>query len=525
MNLNETTTLSSSINSAPPSPSPSPSTTTRKRRIADVLTPCLIETSVSIVLGTAGYFGYHLGVINAPIDVVISHFENRSCRAVVVASASASIFGTHLRCVRGENLYALGFALFAVGGFVGSIVAGFPADTIGRKWTLVLNNVFAVAGALMMALSSSFWLFLAGRFVSGFASGIGITVGQVYLSEISPASIRGLVGTFFELGVVGFIFLSEILGIPEVLGTRENDGWRYLFGLTVVLSGAQLFSLPFFPRSPRHLYLHQNEKRKAADALRRLHGANNVASALVELQTEKETATEAKVTLADFFRLPHLRYPLLVNFGIRFARQISGVNAVVFYSTKLFEESGLASPAIVTILVGVFLILLTVLVAWKVDSIGRRSLLLYGFGIIMISNMCVTIGLCFKVGFYSDHKVGSGITLPDILTIASSLLLSAGFAIGPGPVSWISGSEVFNQGPRVRAVGLIELANWVSIGAMGYAFPSFFDFFYPYGMIVLAGVAGIAWIFVYVYMFETKGKSVNEITKKIRDRANGRVSR
>ena len=69
MNLNETTTLSSSINSAPPSPSPSPSTTTRKRRIADVLTPCLIETSVSIVLGTAGYFGYHLGVINAPIDV------------------------------------------------------------------------------------------------------------------------------------------------------------------------------------------------------------------------------------------------------------------------------------------------------------------------------------------------------------------------------------------------------------------------------------------------------------------------
>eukprot|EP00118_Oscarella_pearsei_P009466 m.54688 g.54688 ORF g.54688 m.54688 type:complete len:502 (+) comp34391_c0_seq1:115-1620(+) len=466
----------------------------------------LVGTALSIVLGSAAQYGYQLGVINALMDVVVSEFENRTC---------LSSLEKHPDCSRGENLYALGVAALSIGGLFGSLLGGFPADVFGRKWSLLVNNILAVLGAVLMSLSNSYFVFVMGRVVIGFNLGISTTIGPVYLAEVAPVRLRGMIGSLFQLGTVVFIFLSELLGIRQALGSQAGNRWRYLLGVPVFLAFAHLVTSPFFPESPRYLYIMKGNKEEAAAALRRLHGASCVPAALEELKIEKEIkAASDRVTCLDLFRNPYVRFPLLVTFGLQIVRQLSGINGVINYSTKLFEQSSLPSSSILTASVGGTFILMTLISVWLIERTGRRTLLLYGFAIMMVFEICLTITFCFEEGFRNNPSVSG--TPFGVLTVISTLLILAGFAIGPGPVPWLLGPELFTQVPRVRAVSLAGLFNWAGNGIVGYSFPFVFDYLYPYGMALFAGLSGLSWLFVYFYVPETKGQTVKEIASKIR---------
>ncbi|XP_065842759.1 solute carrier family 2, facilitated glucose transporter member 3-like [Oscarella lobularis] len=490
-----------------PNDAPRNSTTSRNATIL------LIGTAVSIVSGSATQFGYQTGVMNAPMDVIISEFVNSSCNSATARDDSPA------ECRRGVNLYALAVSIYAFGGFVGALIGGQIADRIGRKLTLLINNAFALAGALMMALSHSFPLLTAGRFIIGINGGISTTIAPVYLAEVAPVRLRGALGTAFQVGVVSFIFISQLLGIPQALGTRSHDLWRFLFGLPVLLSCIQLVSLPFLCESPRYLFLKKKDVHLAEKALRKLHGKDDVTSALAELQLEADrAAAEPHVSYLNLFRNPYLRYPLFINFGLQLSQQLSGINGVFYYSTKIFKHVGVASAAATTTLVGVVLIIFTLFAVWLMDRSGRRTLLLYGLGSMVLFHLCISVAFCFQVGFYSGHKEIDSVTAPGVIAVLSSLLIVAGFALGPGPIPWLIGPELFTQAPRVKAVSLAGLVNWTGNGIVGYLFPTIFDSLYPYAMVLFAGLCGLFWLFTYYYVPETKGQSVEEVTSKLKDR-------
>jgi SP family facilitated glucose transporter-like MFS transporter 1 len=134
-------------------------------------------------------------------------------------------------------LWAFTVALFAVGGCIGGVSNGFFADRFGRKTSLLLNNVLGILGALLMGLSKpsrSYEMIMVGRFLIGLNCGLNSGLCPMYINELSPVRIRGAVGVLFQLGATFSIFLSQVLGLPELLGNK--DYWALLLGKYNILS-------------------------------------------------------------------------------------------------------------------------------------------------------------------------------------------------------------------------------------------------------------------------------------------------
>ncbi|XP_062505565.1 solute carrier family 2, facilitated glucose transporter member 3-like [Corticium candelabrum] len=470
----------------------------------DKVTLLLVSSALSVVLGSSAQYGYQIGVLNSPMDLIIGIYENTTHSSQDSSDSSSS---------NGKHLYALAVAIFAIGGLIGAFISAKMADTLGRKPTMLLNNILAVAGSIIMALSSGFPMLIGGRFVIGINGGITTGLAPMYLTEISPIRVRGVYGLLNQLGITAFIFISQLLGLPKLLGNKHL--WRLLFGFPLVLVTIQLLTLPFCPESPRYLYLCKHKQKEAADALRRLRGTTNVQRELNELQSElQKEESVSQVSYAQLFCDGGLRRPLLISFGLQFCQQLSGILGVFYYSTAIFKEAGLSLGSIATVITSFSLIPMTIIAVRLMERVGRRTLMLYGLGGMMIFHMCLTIAFCFQVGFNLDKS--DGITVPGVLAVVSSVLLVSSFAIGPGGIPWMIVAELFTQGPRALAVSLSGIVNWLLNGLIGYTFPFILDHLYPYAMLLFAAICGVLWLFVYVYVPETKHKTVEETAEYFR---------
>ncbi|XP_053390309.1 solute carrier family 2, facilitated glucose transporter member 1-like, partial [Mercenaria mercenaria] len=207
----------------------------------------------SAVMGSVE-FGYNTGVINAP-ETQIKTFIN-------VTNYNRT--GNPMTDVTITSLYAVIVAIFAVGGMVGGLAAGWWADYFGRKYGMMLNNVIGIAACLMLYLSrtaTSYEMIIIGRLLVGFSCGVFTGLTPMYLSEISSSSNRGALGTLHQLGVVVGLLLSQVLGFPEILG--NVDYWNLLLGIGLVPCAIQLLTMPMCPESPRFLLLTKNKEIKS----------------------------------------------------------------------------------------------------------------------------------------------------------------------------------------------------------------------------------------------------------------------
>ena len=155
-------------------------------------------------------------------------------------------------------------AIFCIGGMMGGSMVGFVSGWLGRKGGLLLNNVLVLVAALLMGLSKyagSFQMLIAGRLIIGINSGLNAGLAPMYLSEIAPVSLRGAVGTVYQLIITISILLSQVLGMSSVLGTE--GGWPLLLALTVVPAVFQVLTLPWCPESPKFLLLDKDDEMAA----------------------------------------------------------------------------------------------------------------------------------------------------------------------------------------------------------------------------------------------------------------------
>lgn len=463
----------------------------------DGLTSYLTFVIFTAVLGMF-QFGYNTGVINSPQENI-----ERFIREVYKGRN-----GEEMGKEEATRLFSVAVSLFAIGGMLGGFSGGVVADKLGRKRGMWFNNILGLLGAGFMGFAEgagSYEMLFVGRFLIGVNCGLNTSLCPLYVSEIAPVNLRGGLGTVNQLGVATGLVLSQVLGIETVLGSDST--WHVLLLLSGVGSILQGIFLPFCPESPRYLLITKQDEDTARTALIKLRATNQIEDFLEEMrQEERAERSETKITMKQLIFSPTLRAPLIVGIVLHLSQQFSGINAVFYYSTSIFKDSGLSedSAKTATIGIGVIMVVMTLISIPLMDKAGRRTLHLYGLAGMFVFSIILTISLSQDVSWVS------------YISVASTFLYVMSFAIGPGSIPWMIVSELFSQGPRPAAVSIAVLINWLANFIVGIGFPSMQDALKQYSFIPFTILLAIFWIFTYAKVPETKNRTFEEIAALFR---------
>ncbi|XP_028298631.1 solute carrier family 2, facilitated glucose transporter member 3a isoform X1 [Gouania willdenowi] len=457
------------------------------------VTGYLLFSLSTAVIGSL-QFGYNTGVINAP-EQKLRWFFNATWMERYGEPISPSTV---------TIVWSVAVAIFSVGGMVGSFSVGVMANRFGRRRSMFLVNILALIGGLLMGfctLCSSYEMVIAGRLVIGLFCGLFTGLTPMYVGEVSPTPLRGAFGTLHQLGVVVGILIAQIFGLEALLGSQKM--WPLLLALTVAPAVLQCILLPFCPESPRFLLINLKQEEQARQALVRLRGVEDVSKDMQEMKEESaKMAAEKKVTIAELFRSASYRQPLLVAIMLQLSQQLSGINAVFYYSTGIFESAGVKQPIYATIGAGIVNTIFTVVSLFLVEKAGRRTLHLLGLGGMAISALLMTISLLMK------H-----IPVMSYMAIVAVMLFVAMFEIGPGPIPWFIVAELFSQGPRPAAMAVAGCCNWTANFLVGMSFPKLVEWCGPWVFLIFVVFLVIFFIFTFIKVPETKGKTFDEIAQ------------
>uniref|UniRef100_A0A8C0H3B3 Solute carrier family 2, facilitated glucose transporter member 4 n=1 Tax=Chelonoidis abingdonii TaxID=106734 RepID=A0A8C0H3B3_CHEAB len=444
------------------------------------ITSTLVLSVFTAVLGSL-QCGYNIGVINAPQKIIEQNYN-----ATWLARHNASIELSTL-----TTLWSLSVAIFSIGGMISSFLVGVRA--------MIINNALAFLGGALMGLAKlgcSYEMMILGRFLIGAYSGLVSGLVPMYVGEISPTHLRGALGTLHQLALVIGILIAQVFGLDSLLGSPEL--WPLLLGLTVAPSALQLVLFPFCPESPRYLYIIRNKESKAKESLKRLTGCSDVSEALTEMKEEKRRMDmERKVSITQLFRCRIYRQPLLIAVVLQLSQQLSGINAIFYYSTSIFESAGLEQPVFATIGAGAINAAFTVVSLFLVERAGRRTLHLVGLAGMMVCAVVMTAALVY-------------------ISMVAIFGFVAFFEIGPGPIPWFIVAELFSQGPRPAAMAVAGGCNWTCNFIIGMAFQSMADACGPYVFLIFAALLLGFFLFTYFKVPETRGRTFDQIAAAFR---------
>ncbi|XP_069833512.1 solute carrier family 2, facilitated glucose transporter member 9-like isoform X2 [Dendropsophus ebraccatus] len=215
----------------------------------------LIMAALVAGLGSSFMYGYNLSVVNAPASY-IRQFYNESWSTrynYIISSNTISI------------MWSVTVSIFAIGGLIGALIVTPMVNKLGRKKTLLINNVFFTLVATILMSTAHIAgvpeMLIIGRFIMGVDGGIALSTLPMYLNEISPKRIRGSLGQITSILICVGVFIGQVLGLPEIFGTESL--WPCAFGFILIPAVIQVAILPFFPESPRYLLVEKQDTKKA----------------------------------------------------------------------------------------------------------------------------------------------------------------------------------------------------------------------------------------------------------------------
>nr|AAA37753.1 glucose transporter 2 [Mus musculus] len=464
------------------------------------VTGTLVLAVFSAVLGSL-QFGYNIGVINAPQKVIEQSYNATWLGRQGPGGPDSIPQGTL------TTLWALSVAIFSVGGMISSFLIGIISQWLGRKRAMLANNVLAVLGGALMGLANavaSYEILILGRFLIGAYSGLTSGLVPMYVGEIAPTHLRGALGTLNRLAIVIGILVAQVLGLESMLGTATL--WPLLLALTVLPALLQLILLPFCPESPRYLYIIRNLEGPARKSLKPLTGWADVSDALAELKDEKrKLERERPMSLLQLLGSRTHRQPLIIAVVLQLSQQLSGINAVFYYSTSIFESAGVGQPAYATIGAGVVNTVFTLVSVLLVERAGRRTLHLLG-----LAGMC-GCAILMTVALLLLERVPA----MSYVSIVAIFGFVAFFEIGPGPIPWFV-AELFSQGPRPAAMAVAGFSNWTCNFIVGMGFQYVADRMGPYVFLLFAVLLLGFFIFTFLKVPETRGRTFDQISAAFR---------
>jgi sugar porter (SP) family MFS transporter len=377
-------------------------------------------------------------------------------------------------------------SIILLGGLVGALFAGGAADKWGRKKVLIITALAFCIGTLVQVVTPFYSLLIAGRFFTGIAVGVTSVVSPLYLSEIAPPHHRGAFVCTYQL----FLASGILLAYGVDIAFNQVTNWNTVFYIGLIPSLLQFLALFFLPETPGWLMKHA-QKKEALETL----------SHLREDIEWKDHVSEMQLTAAPkkkkAFLEPYLKRLMTIGVILSTFQQITGVNTVFYYAPKIFEISHENStfPLLVTFGIGLVNVLATIISVVFLDKFGRRIFLLYGTLAMVVGQILLSFA-----------------TISPITGIVGAVVYVIGFALGLGPITWVLLSEIYPLSIRGKAVGLALFANWLFNYLVSLTFLLLIEklgmslTFALYGFISL-----LCLIFVYFYIPETKGKSLEEI--------------
>lgn len=435
--------------------------------------------------------------------------------ATAVTAIGGFLFGYDTAVINGANSYLKAFmhlnpaqegiagASAILGCIPGAMCAGFLSDRFGRKKMLFLCALLYAFSGIFSAIPRTFDEFLVARFISGLGIGASSMICPVYIAEIAPERWRGRLGTLFQLGIVTGIFLT--LFINKIIQGMGNEawntayGWRWMLGMEVIPAMAFIGLLFTVPESPRWLA----QKGRETEARGILEKVGGVGHAAVELAGIRDAMSHEEGRFSELFTGPYFR-PMLLAVVLMACSQFCGINAIIYYSTKIFEAAGGGKNAAFTssIWVGLINLLFTFVAIGFVDKLGRKPLLLIGTAI-------QTMALGSVGWMFHTHQNGIPLLLCVVIFIAA-------FAMAMGPIPWLFCSEIFPNKVRGRAMSLAAFVIWSSCYIVAQTFPILNDnpsvgpaiTFWIY-----AAVSLFSFFFVLALLPETKGRKLEEIER------------
>ncbi|GFY65022.1 solute carrier family 2, facilitated glucose transporter member 3 [Trichonephila inaurata madagascariensis] len=354
------------------------------------LTGHLVFAIAAAAFGSSFQHGYNTGVVNAP-QRLVEKFINETYFARYNEVPNESVV---------TIIFSVMVSIFCLGGMIGALGTAFFAEKFGRKGGLLLNNIFVFIAAALMGfgkMAKSYEMLIIGRFVIGLNSGLNAGLSPMYLTEISPVHLRGAVGTIYQLIIAFTILISQILGMPGVLGTEE--GWPVLFGLIIIPAIFMLVTLPLCPESPKYILICKGKDVSAQKALKWFRGTGDVHYEMDEMRAEsQELKLVPKVTLKEMWE-----------------NALSGINAIIFYSTSIFMNAGGAKN-------------------FTLDWVDRND----GYHSIAYISLALTPNAAW-------------LSYLSVICIIGFIIL---FASGPGSIPWFLVAELFGQGARPIATSI-----------------------------------------------------------------------
>ena len=390
-----------------------------------------------------------------------------------------------------------GFAMSAAlwGTVLGSLVGAWPTDRFGRKKTLLSIGLLYFVSAIWSAMANDPLSFVVARFLGGLGVGVSTVAAPLFIAEIAPADKRGKLAGMFQFNIVFGILIA--FASNAALGGIGEDAWRWMLGVEAI--PALIYSLLCFslPESPRWLIGRKDDRSSGIAVLKMINPEASASE--IEAKADEIVAVSHEAGSTGGFWTKRLKTPILLAFLIAFFNQLSGINAILYFSPRIFELTGLGEKAALlqSVGIGVTLVIFTFTGLWLIDKLGRRMLLYIGsFGYI------ASLGLC-SWAFFSENFA--------IVPVCIFAFIAA-HAVGQGTVIWVLISEIFPNRHRAQGQSLGSFTHWIFAALLTLFFPSMVGTFAPgiiFAFFCFMMVLQLIWVKCMVP--ETKGRSLEEI--------------
>jgi sugar porter (SP) family MFS transporter len=453
------------------------------------------------------------------------------------------------------------------------IASGYLSDKYGRRPVLRMAAILYAISAIASAIAPTFLLLVIARMVGGIGVGISLILAPMYIAEIAPPAMRGRMVSFNQLNIVVGIsaafftnYLILYYGQTDAAWVKalliDKYQWRWMLGLETLPALLYFVGLFFVPESPRWQIM-KGQDQKALTTLQKVVSIVEANQQILEVREnlEKEK-NKTKTPLNELFK-PSMKLVLSIGIVVAVLQQITGINSVFFYAPMIFEQSGIGTDAsfVQAILVGLTNLVFTIVSMFLIDKLGRKPLLVYGVGGIVVSMFLLAYSfgtatytltpdalsgvssgidknmlsplfgktyendMEFKnaiaqalgnsqAPIYESELVKVAIEMNSTLILISILGFVAAFAISIGPVMWVLFSELFPLKVRGLAISFVGFVNSAISFLVQLVFPwelatlGSSITFLIYGVFALAGLA-----FIVAIVPETKGRTLEELEK------------
>ncbi|WP_298769378.1 sugar porter family MFS transporter [uncultured Shewanella sp.] len=440
-------------------------------------------------------FGFYTGVINGTLGGL------------------ASAFDSHYMGL------SVNVASMLIGCAIGAFFAGHLADLFGRRIILIVISILFIVSSLGAGFATTSSWFIAFRILGGMGVGAASVIVPMYIAEVAPARYRGSLGAIQQVAVIlglFIAFMSNYVLVNVAGGVShpfwfEYETWRWMFWMELIPSFVFLLGLLLIPETPRYLVL-SGQHQKAVAVLTRLYGQFIGEARYIEISLTLSESHLPRFSDLKNKQTGKLYKVVWIGLGLALFQQLTGINVIFYYGVVFWKAAGFSEldALLINVIVGGICLVASIFTLLLIDKVGRKIFLMMG-SIGMTASLAVMVGV-----FYHTSKALSGVLilgdLDWVVLIAANAYVFF-FSLSWGPVMWVLLGEMFPNPIRGSALAVTGVALWIANLLTVMTFPIILSqsgLMIAYG--IYGGMALLSILFVYQYVYETKGKELEAMS-------------